>query len=172
MSFTRPHAAPRPACVEDLNEAERFALRTFRRWAMGFEGDPDRHLPCVWREFIARLGTEDARAALAAFAALVRELVSASRRPIAYHRPCCPCLGAAELSFLGFVAACQHRRWGLARALAEWMVRADGVGGMLEAGARFARLMDRHALRFPERDERVMPEPDREPLELPGRIVH
>jgi len=71
---------------------------------------------------------------------LIRELGHARRR-LRHHQPCCSCLTGDEIAILNFVGACRRREWALARGLAEWLVVADGVAGLLECGARLGRAL-------------------------------
>ncbi|MFQ5784533.1 MAG: hypothetical protein ACE5H8_06885 [Alphaproteobacteria bacterium] len=137
--------------MAELDPAERLIVWAFRRWVLGLLENKGGYWSCVWNEFARQFGARDGKEALSSFATLIKGLQCYARRTIHHHHPCCPCLGADEVSLICFVAACQNRRPQLARSLAEWMVHPDGAGELLEAGIRLAQAMRRHALNLPER---------------------
>ncbi len=55
------------------------------------------------------------------------------------------------MSFLGFIGAYQRADWMLSRHKAEWLVRADGIGDLLEAGSRLAAVLAEHGLMVRDR---------------------
>ncbi len=140
-----------PGSTLDLEEAEHLLVWALRRWLAGLQDNSAQQWSLVWSDFAKRFGTEDGRKGLAGLAALVKELQISARRTIHHLPPCCRFLEADELSVLGLVGACQRGDWELARAQAEWLVRTDGIGGMLEAGARLSSVLSAHSLRLPER---------------------
>ncbi len=142
-----------PSSFAWLDRAEHLILWSFHRWVLGLNENTAQHWSLVWNEFGREFGARQGRTALTGFASLVRALQCHARRNIRYHRPCCPCLGADELWLLSFVAACQRRDHTRARAVAEWKVRDQGIGDLLDAGARFARSMSDHALILTLRDD-------------------
>ncbi len=137
--------------MAELDPSERMIVRAFRRWVLGLQQNDGGHWTLVWNDFARQFGASDGKQALSAFASLVKGLQCYARRAIRHHRPCCACLGADEVSLLCLVAACQHGRPGLARGLAEWLVRPEGAGELLQAGTRLAQVMRRHALNLPRR---------------------
>lgn len=148
------HQAIHPRCPDstlELEEAEHLLVWALRRWLAGLQGNSAQQWSMVWNDFAKRFGAEDGRKGLAGLAALVKELQISARRTIHHLPPCCRFLGADELSVLGFVGACQRGDWALARAQAEWLVRADGIGGLLEAGVRLSAVLSAHSLHLPER---------------------
>ncbi len=144
-------ATPWPSAVSELDGAERMVARWLRQWSAGLRENAAGRWALVWTAFTREFGAEDGKAALSGLAAMMMELQGGARRRIRVHPPCCPYLGADEIRLIGFVAVCQRQEWPRARALAEEMVRPDGVGVMLEAGARLARVLRRHDLWLPPR---------------------
>lgn len=136
----------------ELDPAEFLLVWALRRWALGLRENAGGHLTMVIQEFARQLDSAESDKALAGFAALMRGLQEHARRRICHHQPCCPCLGADEVWLVCLVGACQRGELCRARALAEWMVRGDGVGDLLDAGVRLGRAMGHHDLRIPCRD--------------------
>lgn len=121
-----------------LTAAEELLVWSFRRWAIGFRDNSVNQWALVWREFRGAFGAEAAEPALAAFAALFKQLMIHGRRAIHHHQPCCPCLGGDEAWLLDFVAACQQGRGLRAQELAEAIIEADDTGDLLQAGSALA----------------------------------
>ncbi len=128
--------AARPTSVQELTEAERLVLWAFRRWVGGPE-----HLPMLAREFDRQFRRDDARPALIALDAALTVLSRRARRTITYHQPCCACLGADEVCFLSIVAAAQAGAANAARAMANWLVRDDGVASFIQSLDDFAECL-------------------------------
>jgi hypothetical protein len=122
-----------PTSVQELNEGERLVLWAFRRWVSGRE-----HLPMLAREFDRQFRQSEARPALIALDAALGELTRHARRTIVYHQPCCACLGADEVCILSLVAALQNDAPAAARAMAQWLVRGEGVEAFITALNDFA----------------------------------
>ncbi|MFQ5773883.1 MAG: hypothetical protein ACE5GS_05145 [Kiloniellaceae bacterium] len=151
-----------PTSVDQLAEGERLIVRAFRCWILGLRENTAEHWSVAWNDFAGRLGAHDGKAALSGLAGLVRELHHHARRRFRHHHPCCGCLTGDEVALVGFVGACQRGEWVLARALAEWLVHGEGIGGMIEAGARLSEAMLRASLFLPSRNA-----PARERLAAP-----
>lgn len=153
MSFPQPGQKdlPWPTSTSELDPAERLVVRSFRRWVLGLKQNTADHWDYVWEEFASQLGPQDGRDALSGFAGMVKALQCNARRRICYHQPCCPYLGADEVSIVCFVAACQNGELCLARSLVEWLIKSEGTEEIIEAGRRLAEGMHRHGLTFPER---------------------
>jgi hypothetical protein len=132
-------APPFPAQTEALDETDRLIAWMFRHWVIG-HGD-DRHWSVVWRDLAERYDGTTASEAVTALAAVVRVICENARRGFVYHQPCCPCLAADEYRLIAFFGACRNGEARRAAGLAEWIVRADGVGEMIEAGTRLVRTM-------------------------------
>ncbi len=142
---------PWPTETRELDTAEQFIVRSFRRWVQGLRQNDGGHWSLVWNEFIRHLGEPDGKAALSGFARLVRALQCHARRSITHHQPCCPSLCPDEICIINMIAACQGRRLSHAHALAEWMVFPDGIGDLIEAAAQVSHFMQRHGFAFPDR---------------------
>lgn len=158
VTFTSPNEAPWPTSTAELDPSERLIVWAFRRWLLGLPQNAGEHWSFVWNDFARQFGAQDGKEALSAFTGLIKGLQCYARRTIHHHQPCCPCLGADEVCLVSLVAACQNHQRQLARALAEWMVQSDGVGDLLEAGMRLARVMQRHSLNLPGRTKKEEPD--------------
>lgn len=132
-------ASPFPTGTDALDEGEWLIAWMFRHWVIG-HGD-DRHWSMVWRDLAERYDTETASEAVTALATMVRVICENARRGFVYHQPCCPCLAADEYRLISFLGACRSGEARRAAGLAEWMVRVDGVGDLIEAGTRLVRIM-------------------------------
>lgn len=122
-----------PISIQELTEGERLVLWAFRRWVSGRE-----HLPMLAREFDRQFRQSESRPALIALDAALTTLTRHARRTIVYHQVCCACLGADEVCLLSIVAALQNDATGAARAMAQWLVRGDGLDGFTTALDDFA----------------------------------
>ncbi len=140
-----------PSLTADLSHPEKFVVWSFRRWLLGLVDNSARHWMFVWHEFETQMGDVDGKAALANFAKLARCLQLHARRPVQCHHPCCPFLGTDDAWVVSLVAACQVRDRRLADSLVRTMIADKGCEIMLEAAARLAYLMQRHALHLPPR---------------------
>lgn len=126
-----------PGRPADLDPSGRLILGALRYWLLGLSDESGASLSRAWNELARELGPARGREAMSGLIGLVREMRHL-RRPLRYHVPCCPCVTGDELALLGFLGSCQKREWALARARAEWLVEAAGIGGLLESGARLA----------------------------------
>lgn len=122
-----------PSRMEELSEGERLIVWCYRRWIVGMQTHEEGHWIRVWRELGCTLGLEGARTTLGGLQRLIREVATHARRPVRLHPPCCGMICADELSVVGLIGACQRHDHQRARHLAEWLVRAEGVGDIIEA---------------------------------------
>lgn len=122
-----------PTSIQELSDGERLVLWAFRRWVSGRE-----HLPMLAREFDRQFRRSEARAALIALDAALLGLTRHARRTIVYHQPCCACLGADEVCLISIVAALQNGAAAAARAMAQWLLRREGVDDFTIALTDFA----------------------------------
>lgn len=122
-----------PTSIQELCEGERLVLWAFRRWVSGRE-----HLPMLAREFDRQFRQSEARPALIALDAALVGLTCHARRTIVCHQPCCACLGADEVCLISIVAALQNGATTAARAMAQWLVRSEGVDAFTTALDDFA----------------------------------
>ncbi|MFC3678235.1 hypothetical protein [Ferrovibrio xuzhouensis] len=149
-----------PTSVQELAEAERLVLWSFRRWVSGPE-----QLPMLAREFDRQFRRSDARPALLALDAALTGLSRHARRTIVHHQPCCPCLGADEVCFVSIVAALQGGAPQAARAMAQWLVRAPGLEAFVAPLDEFAACLTGSGLDLPYRTRQ---RPSLEPLAFHG----
>ena len=139
-----------PETTERLAPGESLVLRAFRHWVAGLADGHTAQLSLAWNGLATALGPARGRLALSALSGLIRDLQH-TRRRLRHHHPGCSCLTGDEVAVLAFVGACQRREWVLARSLAEWLVLGDGVGGLLESGARLGRALTEAGLGYPPR---------------------
>jgi len=150
MSNRAHHAtALWPRLKAELAPIELLLVEVFRRWLLGAQECRAQHWAMASNDFAHVLGPIDGKAGLASLAVIMRELGEHGRRPIRYHPVCCPCVGADELWLIAIVGACQRGELDHAHRLAEWMVRADGIGGVIGAASRLAGAL--------QAQERLMP---------------
>jgi len=142
-----------PTSMMELDVSERLIVWAFRLWVQGLRRNDGTQWALVVKEFGRLFKGSDGTAALAGFARLIDGLRHSARRTVRLHQACCPCLTADEVSLVCFVAACQRPAASLARVRAESLVRAEGVGDMLQAGSRLAGFMRRHGLLLPQRTQ-------------------
>ncbi len=144
--------SPRPPqTLAELGEAEALLLRSLRHWIVGLHHRDHDAWSMAWSELATGLGSERARDALAALSALVNEICGHARRRIAYHQPCCPCLGADEACLLALVADCQSGDVEAAKLRAAWLVTAAGVPALLDAARELAGSLEAGAYRLTRR---------------------
>ena len=146
---TAPAALPRRSA--ELTAAERLVVGALRHWIVGLGDNSGRHWSHAWNDLARELGSGPARDAVAGLTRLVATLGGHARGRIRHHLPCCPCLTADEVRLLGFIAACQAAAPAAARAQAEWLVRADGVGDLLAAGLALGQALGQRGQRLPVR---------------------
>jgi len=140
-----------PRRMADLEPGEHLLLWGFRRWLSGLVDDAPSHWRIVEREFIDRFGAAHGRRSLVGLVRMIALMQSHAARSIVYHRPCCPCIGDDEATILAFLAACQRGDWSGARLRAASLVAETGIGDLLAAGARLARLLGDRGARLPLR---------------------
>lgn len=117
-----------PTSVQELTEGERLVIWAFRRWIAGRE-----HLPMLAREFDRQFRRSESREALVALDLAMTVLTRHARRTIMHHQACCPSLAADEVCVISIVAALQNDADAAARAMAPWLLRAEGVPAFLAA---------------------------------------
>ena len=137
-----------------ISEAEHTLIWSFRHWVCGHVHGHARHWDLVWRHLRDVLGSEDGTRAVSALESVVRVICRHARRPVIYHEPHCPCLGADEQRLVTLIAACQRGGWRLAAVQAQQLIDAEGVGELIDAAARLARLLSAHRQHMPLAHER------------------
>ncbi len=146
MMTAIPELPPPSDRVGDLTEPERLVLHCFRRWLAG-----GAHHQMLWRQLTHELGASEARAALGGLEAMIQVLTAHAHRNIAYHHPCCPCIGPDEVGLLTLVTAVQRAQPALAHHVATNFVRPGGTKMLLAAADLFACALKRGARELPLR---------------------
>jgi hypothetical protein len=141
-----PELPPPTDQVGDLTEPEQLVLRCLRRWLAG-----GTHREMLWRMLSHDIEPGEARVALKGLEAMIRVLTMHAHRNIAYHQPCCPCIGPDEVGLLTLVTAVQREQPELARLVAGTFVRHDGIKVLLAAADVFASTLKRCACELPLR---------------------
>ncbi len=141
-----PELPPPSDRVGDLTEPERLVIHCFRRW---LAGGAQREM--LWRLLTHELRAPDARAALGGLEAMIRVLTAHAHRNIAYHHPCCPCVGPDEAGLLTLVTAVQRAQPALAQLVAARFVGPGGMKMLLAAADLFAGALRRGARELPLR---------------------
>jgi len=152
-------------------EAEGALIWSFRQWVSGHVRGRACHWQLAWQRLADVLGREDGTRAVVAIEALVRTLCRHARRPLNYHQPHCPCLGADERTVIGIIAECQRASWLNAARAAEGLVEPDGTGELIDAAARLARLFAEHGQHLPLDHERA-PAPVARDSGAPVQVLH
>jgi hypothetical protein len=141
-----PELPPPTDRAGDLTEPEQLVLRCLRRW---LAGGAQREM--LWRLLTHELPAADARTALGGLEAMIRVLTAHAHRNIAYHHPCCPCVGPDEVGLLTLVTAVQREQPEMARLVGANFVRPDGMRMLLAAADMFASALKRGARELPLR---------------------
>lgn len=141
-----PELPPPSDRVGDLTEPERLVVQCFRRWLAG-----GAQHEMLWRQLTGELHAPDARAALGGLEAMIRVLTAHAHRNIAYHHPCCPCIGPDEAGLLTLVTAVQREQPDLAHHVAASFVRPGGMKMLLAAADLFAGALKRGTRELPLR---------------------
>lgn len=157
-----PELPPPSDRFGDLAESERLVVQSIRRW---LAGGPQHEM--LWRQLARELPAADARAALGGLEAMIRVLGAHARRNIAYHHPCCPCIGPDEAGLLSLVTAVQRAQPALAHHIAAQFVRPAGMKMLLAAADLFAGALKRGARELPLRFAYGAAEAEAAPLPAP-----
>jgi hypothetical protein len=140
-----------PTMVAELDPIENLIVWSYRSWAMAVQRNGETRWRLLRYEYRRQFGADAGETALHRFSALMRQFGGHARAPMSYHAPCCPCLGEHEVAVLSLVAACQARRWLLARRIATCLVATDGIGSVIGAASGVADVMRRHLPELPLR---------------------
>ena len=140
-----------PTLTAELHPGENLLVWSYRSWATAVRPGGEQRWRLLHYEYRRQFGASDSETALDRFTVLMRQLGGHARAPLQYHVPCCPCLGAQEVSVMSLVAACQARQWSLARRIACCLVVADGIGASVAAASAVADLMRRYLPALPLR---------------------
>jgi len=141
-----PELPPPTDRLADLTESEQLVLSCFRRFLAG-----PQHREMLWRALTHEFDSAEARAALKGLEATIRVLTVHATRNIAYHRPCCPCVGPDEVALLTMVTAVQRGEPELAHLVARNFVPEPRIGLILGAVAVFTEALTRAAVELPLR---------------------
>jgi len=136
-------------------ESEQALVWAFRQWVCGHIQGRACHWQLAWQRLSDLLGQEDGTRAVVALEAMVRVICRHALRPISYHEPPCPCIGADERRIMSVVAACQRSAWKAAASSAERLIDAEGTGELIGAAARIGTLFAEHDQHFPLDHERA-----------------
>ena len=152
MSAPDFELVPYPNSLElrKMTEAEKFIVRSLRKWLFGHWDETHYVWRCMMRECRTSFGDEDGSKIVISISKIVSTLVKHGNRKIRFHQPCCPCLDTDEYYLVRFITACQHNNGALAQALANWLLVDDGIDDFLTAGLRLGNKMKKHALQLPE----------------------
>ncbi|MBO44796.1 MAG: hypothetical protein CMM28_13815 [Rhodospirillaceae bacterium] len=152
MSMPDLGEVPHPHSLElrEMTEAEKFVVRSLRKWLLGHWDESHHVWRCMLRECRASFGDKDGPKIVISISKIVSTLVKYGNRKIRFHKPCCPCLDTDEYCLVRFITACQNNNGALARALASWLLVDDGIGDFLTAGLQLGTNMKKHALQLPE----------------------
>lgn len=141
-----PELPPPTDRFADLTESEQLVLSCFRRFLAG-----PQHREILTRTLAHDLAPDEARATLKGLEATIRVLTAHASRNIAYHRPCCPCVGGHEVALLTVVTAVQRGEGALARMVARNFVPEERLGLILGAVSVFADALKHAAVELPLR---------------------
>jgi hypothetical protein len=150
-----------PTTLGELDLAERLVVWSFRRWVSGTE-----NWALVEHEFRRQFADGAAHGALRSFAMFVEALRCHARRVIRYHQPGCPCLGCDEVCVLTMITAAQSGDMNLAQATGRWLVRPEGLEGLMDAAEALGQAMARQDLHLTRRiGDDTKPFPHRQPFD-------
>jgi len=141
-----PEMPPPTDRLVDLTEGEQLVLSCFRRFLAG-----PQHREMLGRALAHEFDAPRARDALKGLEATIRVLTAHASRNIAYHRPCCPCVGPDEIALLTVVTAVQRGQPELAQLVARNFVPEPRIGLILGAVEMFAEALRRAAVELPLR---------------------
>jgi len=142
-----------PIEMEELIDAERLLLRSYRRWVVGMQLCDDQNLKSVWIDLSTAFGVKSARSIIGGLQSVIVALSGASRRPIRLYPLCCVYVCADELSFLCLISACQSRNHFLARCTASWIVSTNGTADLIEGCRQIAEVLTEKDIVLPIRTD-------------------
>ncbi len=143
-----------PSSLEQLSESERLLVWSYRRWIVGMRTHEEIHWTLVWREVSCIFGADSVRSVLGGLQSMIAGFGLYSRRRLRLHPPCCGHICTDEFSIVALIGACQRRDYRTARGIAEWLVREEGMSGVLEGAGRIATVLSEHRLYLPDRSSR------------------
>lgn len=140
-----------PHRMQEATETERLLIWSYRRWVLGMRTHEEGHWMRVWRELNCCFGKETARTILSGLQGIISGIGNHARRSVRIHPPCCGFICPDEMSVVTLVAACQRRNYPTARRIAEWLVRDEGMSGLLEGAGRIASALNANRRYLPDR---------------------
>jgi hypothetical protein len=143
-----------PSRLKDLSESERLLVWSYRRWIVGMRTREEIHWTLAWREVSCIFGADSVRSVLGGLQSIIAGIGLHARRTLRLHPPCCGYICTDEFSIIALIGACQRRDYQTARGIAEWLVREDGISGILEGAGRIATALSEHRLYLPDRSLR------------------
>ena len=143
-----------PSRLKDLSESERLLVWSYRRWIVGMRTREEIHWTLAWREVSCIFGADSVRSVLGGLQSIIAGIGLHARRTLRLHPPCCGYICTDEFSIIALIGACQRRDYQTARGIAEWLVREDGISGILEGAGRIAAALSEHRLYLPDRSLR------------------
>jgi hypothetical protein len=171
MSVIEPIGEQADDGLPILETSERLLLSLLRRWLEGATRGEYAEWQAAWNEAAAALGPEAARSVLAAMERTIRRVALHADGRVTYHKPCCRCVGADEMTLLQLVARAQRRIGPRPELLAALLVAPAGVVSVSEAAARLgeALLSCGHSLPLRELELR---QGDRPEAPAPASTLH
>ncbi|SME89479.1 hypothetical protein SAMN06265365_101217 [Tistlia consotensis] len=141
MSVIEPIGQQADDGLPILEASERLLLSLLRRWLEGATRGDYAEWQAAWNEAAAVLGPEPARAVLAAMERTIRRVALHADGRVTYHKPCCRCVGADEMTLLQLVARGQRRIGPRPELLAALLVAPAGVAPVAEAAMRLGEAL-------------------------------
>ena len=142
-----------PIEMEELIDAERLLLKSYRRWVVGMQLCDNQYLKSVWIDLSTAFGVKSAQSIIGGLQSVIAAIGGASRRPIRLYPLCCVFVCADELLFLCLISACQSRNHFLARCTANWIVSANGTSDLIEGCRRIAEALTEKDIVLPIRTD-------------------
>ena len=143
-----------PGRLTELSESERLLVWSYRRWIVGMRTREEIHWTLVWREVSCIFGEDSVRSVLGGLQSIIAGIGLHARRRLRLHPPCCGYICTDEFLIIALIGACQRRDYRTARGITEWLVRAEGMSGVLEGAERIAKALSEHKLYLPDRSLR------------------
>jgi hypothetical protein len=143
-----------PGRLTELSESERLLVWSYRRWIVGMRTREEIHWTLVWREVSCIFGEDSVRSVLGGLQSIIAGIGLHARRRLRLHPPCCGYICTDEFLIIALIGACQRRDYRTARGIAEWLVREDGMSGVLEGAGRIATALSEYDFYLPDRSLR------------------
>lgn len=171
MSMVEPIGQQADDGLPILESSERLLLSLLRRWLEGATQGDYAEWQAAWNEAAAVLGPDAARDVLAAMERTIRRVALHADGRVTYHKPCCRCVGADEMTLLQLVARAQRRIGPRPELLAALLVAPAGVGPVAEAAMRLGEALLTCGQALPLR-EFDLKQADRPEVPAPASVLH